>query len=66
MEEVKRINRLDILNYEVHSHVFAKHIHIPFLQELMSKYFAWKVRRKYNRYLISLQQRNEVLTKNQK
>lgn len=49
-ELIKRINREDILMYKIMSHPFASSISNPFLQIIMSKYFAWKVRRKYRRY----------------
>ena len=50
-----------ILEYECHSHWLASWIGFEWGQDLMGKYFAWKVRRKYNRYLVSLEERKRVL-----
>ena len=51
----------EVLNYEIHSHWLASWIGFEWGQDLMARYFAWKVRRKYNRYIISLEERNRVL-----
>ena len=58
---ISRLYMQDILNYEVHSNRFASWIGFEWGQNLMGKYFAWKVRRKYNRYLFSLEERKRVL-----
>lgn len=51
----------EVLSYEIHSHWLASWFGFEWGQELMGKYFAWKVRRKYNRYLVSLEERKRVL-----
>jgi len=51
----------DALMYEIHSHWFAPHVSNPFLQKLLAKYFAWKVSRKYRRYMKSMRMRKIVL-----
>lgn len=43
--------RKAILDYEVKSSWWAGWIGNPRLQTLAAKYFAWKVDRKFNRYL---------------
>jgi|TARA_R110000751_G_scaffold153060_1_gene258189 hypothetical protein len=53
-EAISHMAMQEILNYEIRSHWAAKFIGFEWGQDLMSKYFAWKVRRKYNRYLVSL------------
>jgi len=58
---ISRLSMREVLNYEIHSHWLARRIGFKWGQELMSKYFAWKVRRKYNRYLVSLEERKRVL-----
>ena len=42
-------------------HWLASWIGFEWGQYLIGKYFAWKLRRKYNRYLVSLKERNRVL-----
>lgn len=58
---ISRLSMQEVLNYEIHSHWLAGWISFKWGQDLMGKYFAWKVRRKYNRYLISLEERKRVL-----
>jgi hypothetical protein len=58
---ISRLSMQEVLNYEIHSHWLASWIGFEWGQELMGKYFAWKVRRKYNRYLVSLEERKRVL-----
>lgn len=60
VKQAKPLSIHDILLYEIHSHWFAGKIKNTFLQELMGKYFAWKVRRKYNRYLRSMLMKDMV------
>jgi hypothetical protein len=49
------IDILEILDYEVRSSWWASYISWALGQELSAKYFAWKVRWKYNRYKSSKQ-----------
>jgi hypothetical protein len=58
---ISRLSMQEVLNYEIHSHWLASWIGFEWGQDLMGKYFAWKVRRKYNRYLVSLEDRKRVL-----
>jgi hypothetical protein len=58
---IRRLSMQEVLNYEIHSHWLASWIGFKWGQDLMGKYFAWKVRRKYNRYLVSLAERKRVL-----
>ena len=60
MKKINKIEMYDILRYEVHSHWLASWISNSFLQNLMGKYFAWKVARKYKRYVSSLEIRNQI------
>lgn len=46
--------RLEILNYEISSSWWAGWVGGNYAQELTSKYFAWKVSRKFTAYLKSL------------
>jgi hypothetical protein len=46
----RQITVLETLDYEIRSSWWAGWISDPFLQSIVSKYFVWKVRRKYNRY----------------
>ena len=43
----------EILDYEINSSWIASKISNKYLQKLLGSYFAWKVRRKHNRYLIN-------------
>lgn len=45
------LSSLDVLLYEVRASWFANMISSPFLQDLTGRYFAWKCKRKYRRYL---------------
>jgi|TARA_R110000851_G_scaffold308922_2_gene468122 hypothetical protein len=60
------LSRREVLVYEVHSHWFASLASFKWGQYLMGKYFARKVRRKYNRYLTSLEERKRVVNENLK
>ncbi len=44
----------DILLYETHASWWTGWCYGDFLQTLAAKYFAWKVRRKYRRYVRSM------------
>lgn len=48
-------DRKAILEYEVRASWWARDVSWPPLQRLASRYFAWKVNRKYGRYLASLE-----------
>ena len=54
------VNQLEILNYEVRSSWWAPWISWAPLQEISGRYFAWKVRRKYRRYLYRIKSEQEV------
>ena len=43
----------DFLSYEVKSNWLAPWIGFRWGQELLGRYFAWKVKRKYKRYIAS-------------
>jgi len=58
---ISRLSMQEVLNYEVHSHWLARSIGFEWRQNLMGRYLSWKVRKKYNRYLVSLEERNRVL-----
>lgn len=58
---ISRLSMQEVLNYEIHSHWLASWIGFEWGQELLGTYFAWKVRRKYNRYLVSLEERKRFL-----
>lgn len=51
---MKELTRSECLQYEIHSHWLASWIASKKGQQLMGRYFAWKVRRKYNRYSASI------------
>lgn len=50
---MENISINSILDYEIKSSWWASSISNPYLQDLASRYFAWKVRRKYGRYLLN-------------
>lgn len=58
---ISRLSMREVLFYEIHSHWLSGWIGFEWGQDLMGKYFACKVRRKYNRYLVSLEERKRVL-----
>ncbi len=45
------LTQKEILDYEINSSAVASHLSLTILQKLAGKYFAWKVRRKYARYV---------------
>ena len=45
----------DFLDYEIRAHWLASWVSFDWGQELLGRYFARKVKRKYNRYLRSKQ-----------
>tara|TARA_Y100000310_G_scaffold345655_1_gene467804 strand:+ start:18088 stop:18291 length:204 start_codon:yes stop_codon:yes gene_type:complete len=49
------------LDYEIRSSWWACLIPFSFLQDLVVKYFFWKVKRKYNRYLYSIRIYDEMM-----
>lgn len=49
-----------ILEYEAAASWWAKDVGWPPLQKLASRYFAWKVNRKYRRYLAAVEQRKQL------
>lgn len=49
-----RITMGQTLKYEVQSSWWAGLISWPWLQQIASKYFAWKVRKKYKIYTLNL------------
>lgn len=57
----RRLSMREVLSYEIHSHWLERWIGFERGQGLMARYFAWKVRRKYNRYSISLEERKRIL-----
>ena len=60
-EFIRPLSLDEVLDYEIRSHWLASWIGFEWGQYLIGKYFAWKLRRKYNRYLVSLKERNRVL-----
>lgn len=63
MKILNSISLNDALIYECHSSVLTSLIWFSWGQELLSKYLANKVRRKYNQYLISLKKRELVINR---
>lgn len=51
MKTIKLVSQEDILFYEVGASWWSGLVGNSFLQNLASSYFAWKVKRKYKRYL---------------
>lgn len=49
----KKISAQDLLFYEMPS--CAEYTNIGFIQELIAKYTAWKINRKYERYITRLE-----------
>ena len=58
---ISRLSMNDILLYEVHSNWIASWIGFSLGQEIMGWYIAKIVKRKYKRYLYSLECRKRVL-----
>ena len=49
----------EALEYEIKGSWWASWVGNKYLQVLVSKYFAWKVKRKYNRFLLSMMRESE-------
>lgn len=62
LKKINKIDMIDILQYECHSHWLAPYISFDWGHELLGRYFAWKVKRKYNRYSRSLDSRELLRT----
>lgn len=57
------MKRLDLLDYEIRSSLWACYVSNDYLQKLAVKYFSWKVKKKHKRYLRSLAGRDWVKSK---
>lgn len=53
----------DFIQYEIRSSWWACYIGNPFLQDLSGRYFAWKTKRKFNRFKKSIEIQNELVKK---
>lgn len=62
MEE--QIPRHKILEYEINSSLIAPWISWGWMQDLIAKYFAWKVNKKYQRYQARKECREYLKKKN--
>lgn len=51
MSDIRQISIQEILDYEVRSSWWSNLLGIECLRVLAARYFAWKTRRKYARYL---------------
>lgn len=51
----------DALRYEIAASWWAEHISNKWLQEIAGRYFAWKVRRKWNRGVRRSRQLQEII-----
>ena len=59
-KSINKIERKDILDYEIRANRFAKNINNKILQRIFGVWMARKVRKKYSRYIISLNEKQEV------
>jgi hypothetical protein len=57
------LTKEEILTYEVHSSRWAGWISFEWVQDLSSHYFAWKVNRKWARYLVSMEAKHRLKSK---
>lgn len=53
MKATQKYSMRDFLDYEIRSSWWASSISWNWAQDLAGRYFAWKVKRKYSRYVIS-------------
>lgn len=58
---MEKNNMNTFLTYEVHSSWWAGYVRSEWGRELAATYFAWKVKRKYGRYLLSQHRRKMIL-----
>lgn len=63
-KKAKPISIKDALLYEIQSHWLASKVSNPFLQNLLAKYFAWKVGRKYKKYQYRMLMKDVVYSNN--
>ena len=59
-KNINIIPRKEILQYEVRTNRLAKYIGNKYLQNLIGWWIARKVTRKYNRYLISMDELQDI------
>lgn len=57
MIKLKQIDKIDFLLYEMPS--CSEWTNIGFIQDLIAKYTAWKIDRKYDRYLTRIERTKE-------
>lgn len=51
MDAIRNIPITEFMNYEIYSSPIAKHVSNTFFQKILGKYYFWKTKRKYNRYI---------------
>ena len=56
-----RLSVDEIIRYETHSHWLARWVWFSWGQKIMGWYIALKVKRKYKRYLCSLEMRDRII-----
>lgn len=61
LKSILKLSMVQILEYECHSHWLAPYISFKWGQELLGKYIANKVNRKYRRYSYSLECRDKII-----
>lgn len=55
-----------ILNYEVHSNWLAPYVFFGWGQDILGWYIGQKVKRKYKRYLSSMEFRQQIIAQSNK
>jgi hypothetical protein len=49
----------DLITYEIHSSRLARYFYLAWLQKIVGRYYAWKVSKKYVRYIRSIQHKQK-------
>jgi hypothetical protein len=57
---MRKLNPFECLDYEVNASWLASMLGNKWMQNKMASYLAWKVRRKYRRYIVNKEMKNQL------
>lgn len=60
METSGRISLFQAFDYEIRAAGWPARVSVPWMQNLAARYFAWKVRRKYTKYVACCDEADRV------
>ena len=57
---MRKFTIFECLDYEINSSWWAKDLDYEWMREFSGRYFAWKVKRKYKRYLFNYTVKQDI------